>query len=221
MCRFLMVKSAGPLAPQRLLESFAELSERSPTPDGDLQADGWGVTWVDASDRWNVRKFPDPVWQSAAHFGEFPESRCFCFHARSASSPELKNAVEFNQPFIDGRYAFVFNGFLEGISLPYPVPGRIGSQKIWALLRSRLENAGGLESLRDLADLLNRRARRVQALNIGLNDGEYLYGLCQYGGHEDYYRNWVHVTPRLRMICSGPLAGFDFQPAPVGRAFSL
>src|SRR5512139_2318642 len=212
MCRFLMIQSVVPLSPERFLEPFAELSERSPAPDGDPQADGWGISWIDAANRWNVRKFPDPIWESAAHFGEFFESRCFCLHARSASSPEFKNAVEFNQPFIDNRCAFVFNGFVEGISLPYPVPGRIGSQKIWELLRFRLANTGGIESLRDVRDLLNRRSRRVQALNIGLSDGEYLYGLCKYADHEDYYRMRVYITPELRMVCSGPLKGFDFLP---------
>jgi len=221
MCRFLLVKSVGPLAPQSFLESFAELSERSPAPDGDPQADGWGISWLDAAGRWQARKFPDPVWESAAHFGEFTGSRFFCLHARSASSPEVKNTVEFNQPFIDDRYAFVFNGFLEGISLPYPVPGRIGSQKIWALLRDRLAGSSGPESLRQLKDLLNRRSRRVQALNIGLSDGDRLYGLCQYDGHEDYYRCRVHISPGLKMICSGPLKGFDFRPAPVDRVFAL
>jgi predicted glutamine amidotransferase len=221
MCRFLMVKSAGPLAPQRFLEAFADLSEQSPAPDGGPQADGWGISWVDAAGRWNARKFPDPIWESAGLFGRFPESRCFCLHARSASAPAVKNDVEFNQPFVDGRYAFVFNGFLEGISLPYPVPGRLGSQKIWALLRARLKASGCPESLREIKDLLNRRSRRVQALNIGLNDGDHLYGLCQYAGHEDYYRCRVHVSPGLRMICSGPLEGFDFRPAPVSRVFAL
>ncbi len=221
MCRFLVINSAGPLEPRRFLESFADLAERSPAPDGDPQADGWGISWLDAEDGWRARKFPEPIWEAAALFGEFPESRCFCLHARSASAPGLKNDVDFNQPFIDGRYAFVFNGFLEGMSLPYPVPGRIGSQKIWALLRDRLAGSGGSESLTELRDLLNRHSRRIQALNIGLSDGEYLYGLCQYADHEDYYRCHVHADPELKMICSGPLPGFDFRPAPVDRVFTL
>jgi predicted glutamine amidotransferase len=221
MCRFLLVKSGASLAPRAFLESFAELAERSPAPDGDPQADGWGIAWSRGSGLWDLRKYTDPIWESSALFGEFPESRCFCLHARSASSPELKKAVEFNQPFVDEHHAFVFNGFVEGISLPYPVPGRIGSQKIWSLLRCELETGGGVESLRAVQDLLNRRSRRVQALNLGLTDGEFLYGLCQYAEHEDYYRCHIHVDPQLRMVCSGPLPGFDFRPAPVGRVFAL
>ena len=221
MCRFLMVKSAAALSPREFLESFADLAERSPAPDGDPQADGWGISWTDGFGNWYASKFPEPIWESAARFVEFPATRSFCLHARSASSPELKGDVDFNQPFIDGRYAFVFNGFLEGISLPFPVPGRIGSQKIWELVRSRLEEVGGPRSLADVRDLLNRRSRRVQALNIGLSNGDKLYGLCQFDGHEDYYRCRVHDAPELRMICSGPLDGFDFQPAPVDRVFTL
>jgi hypothetical protein len=101
------------------------------------------------------------------------------------------------------------------------VPGRIGSQKIWSLLAARLAGSGGVESLSAVRDLLNRRSRRVQALNIGLSNGDKLYGLCQYDGHEDYYRSRVYKSPDLRMICSGPLDGFDFQPAPVDRVFTL
>ncbi len=147
MCRFLMIKSAIPVVPREFLESFAELAERSPAPDGDPQADGWGISWTDASGRWQACKFTEPIWESAARFVEFPGSRSICIHARSASAPELKNDLAFNQPFVDGRYAFVFNGFLEGISLPFPVPGRIGSQKIWELVRSRLAGSGGQDSL--------------------------------------------------------------------------
>jgi len=221
MCRFLVIKSAHPVVPRGFLESFAELAERSPAPDGDPQADGWGISWTDASGRWQARKFTEPIWESTARFAEFPGSRSICIHARSASAPELKNDLAFNQPFVDGRYAFVFNGFLEGISLPFPVPGRIGSQKIWELVRARLADSGGQDSLTEVHDLLNRRSRRVQALNIGLSNGDKLYGLCQYDGHEDYYRCRVHDAPELRMICSGPLDGFDFQPAPVDRVFTL
>jgi predicted glutamine amidotransferase len=221
MCRFLMVKSAAPVIPGEFLDPFAELAERSPAPDGDPQADGWGISWTDASGRWQARKFTEPIWESTARFAEFPVSRSICIHARSASAPELKNDLAFNQPFVDGRYAFVFNGFLEGISLPFPVPGRIGSQKIWELIRARLAGSGSQDSLAEVHDLLNRRSRRVQALNIGLSNGDKLYGLCQYDGHEDYYRCRVHDAPELRMICSGPLDGFDFEPAPVDRVFTL
>ena len=221
MCRFLMVRSAAPLDPQPFLVSFADLAERSPAPDGDPQADGWGISWLGESGQWDSRKYTDPIWESVSLFDRFPESRSFCLHARSASSPRLKDNVEFNQPFVGGRYAFVFNGFLEGISLPFPVPGRIGSQKIWELVRARLAGAGGRRSLTEVHELLNRRSRRVQALNMGLTDGGRLYGLSQFDGHEDYYRCRVHRSADLKMICSGPLEGFEFGPAPVNRVFSL
>jgi predicted glutamine amidotransferase len=221
MCRFLMIKSASPVIPREFLEPFAELAERSPAPDGDPQADGWGISWTDESGLWQARKFTEPIWESAPRFVEFPGSRSICIHARSASAPGLKNDVDFNQPFVDGRYAFVFNGFLEGISLPFPVPGRIGSQKIWELVRARLSDAGGRQSLAEVHGLLNRRSRRVQALNMGLSNADKLYALCQYDGHEDYYRSRVYDSPELRMICSGPLAGFAFLPAPVDRVFAV
>jgi len=221
VCRFLMVKADRARSPEPFLLSFAELSERSPAPDGDPQADGWGISWLDAEGAWRTRKFLEAVWESAHHFREFPASALFCVHARSASSPNLKNTLAFNQPFVDGRYAFVFNGFLQGMTLPQPVPGRIGSQKIWGLLRARLENGGPPQSLEELRLFLNERARRVQALNIGLCDGEHLYGLCQYAEREDYYRCWNHISPGLRMICSGPLPGFDFRPAPLNSVVVL
>jgi predicted glutamine amidotransferase len=221
MCRFLMIRSDAPLHPGRFLAGFAELAERSPAPDGDPQADGWGVSWLDDEGRWQARRFLEPVWESSRVFPEIPASFLFCFHARSASAPDLKNNIDFNQPFVDGRFSFVFNGFLQGMSLPQPVPGRIGSQKIWALLREFLDKSGPVESLAKLRDLLNSSARRVQALNIGLADGTNLYGLCQYDDHEDYYRVWHHASPGLRMIGSGPLEGFRFEPAPLDSIFVL
>jgi predicted glutamine amidotransferase len=221
MCRFLMVKSSAPLKPERFLEGFADLAERSPAPDGDPQADGWGISWLDNAGLWRTSKHPEPVWESGSLFKSVPESPLFCIHARSASSPDLKDNLDFNQPFVNDRYSFVFNGFLQGMSLPQPVPGRIGSQKIWTLLHGLLEEAGPALSLEKLRGLLNRSAKRIQALNIGLSDGLNLYGLCQYAEHEEYYRLWSHSTNGLRMIGSGPLDGFDFRPVPLNSVLVL
>jgi predicted glutamine amidotransferase len=43
MCRFLIVRAAAPFDPRELLTEFAEMARLSRAPDGDRQADGWGV----------------------------------------------------------------------------------------------------------------------------------------------------------------------------------
>ena len=45
MCRFLIVRTSSPLDPRGLMSEFAEMARLSRAPDGDRQADGWGVAW--------------------------------------------------------------------------------------------------------------------------------------------------------------------------------
>jgi predicted glutamine amidotransferase len=221
VCRFLMAKSATPISPSALLEDFAAMDEASRAPDGDRQADGWGAAWLDVAGGWRLFKSTAPIWEDKAAFGGIPPSRILIFHARSASFPWQKATLSYNQPFVSGPSAFVFNGLLQGVSLPRPVPGEIGAQKIWSLVSERLTAAPPGEALAAAAEILERNTRRLQGLNVGLTDGRHCHAICRYDGGGTYYQLVRHDSPGLSLISSEPLGSRDFVPVPQGAVITI
>ncbi|MEW5901909.1 MAG: hypothetical protein AB1715_10640 [Acidobacteriota bacterium] len=219
-----MVKAINPFPPEALLRKFSRMAERSRSPDGDRHGDGWGAAWLDDAGRWRSIKSLRPIWEEHDAIRQVPASRFALVHARSSSFPQHKCVPAYIQPFLDGNYAFVFNGLLRGVSLQ--VPGRIGSQKIWVLLLTLLKQAEDgessvLGSFAELYRILSKSSRRLQALNIGLCDGKHIYAGCQYESDADYYNLCIHDSAPLKMISSEPLEGFDFQPVQPGPVIRL
>ncbi|HNX98197.1 MAG TPA: hypothetical protein PKK12_10995, partial [Candidatus Aminicenantes bacterium] len=152
-----------PQRPVRWLRSFAEMARCSYSPEGDWQGDGWGVAWLGAEGRWHSRHSLAPLWQEEASFVSLPESRRWVCHARSASFPATRGVVAYNQPYLLGSTAFVFNGLLAGVRTPAPVPGRIGAQKIAHLVAENLEHRSLSRTLDWLQEYLNAHSRGVPA----------------------------------------------------------
>lgn len=214
MCRFLMVKSAAPLRPAPVLYRFAEMAERSRSTDGDRQGDGWGFGGLDEKGIWRGYRSLRPVWEDEAVFPLLPAARFFLVHARSASFSGQKGRLEYNQPFLGGGEAFVFNGLLRGVSLARPVAGEIGAQKIWNLFGSLAGGDIG-DRFTALVRILERSSREISALNLGLAGPGGFLAYCRSGTTGEYYRLGAAESAGLRMVCSEPLAGYDFHPIPV------
>jgi predicted glutamine amidotransferase len=212
MCRFLMIKSERPIPAASLLERFAQMAEKSRAPDGDRQGDGWGISWVDEKSVWQTKKSIKPIWTEASVFSQIPDSHLFLVHARSSSFPQHKNVIDFNQPFIEDPYGFVFNGLVRGISLPVLPGGGIGSQKIWYLLKGLLRHSEPKKSLVTLKDILARNSRVIQAFNIGLSDKKHIFAYCWYSENPDYYNLQFHDSPSIKILSSERLEGYDFSP---------
>ena len=151
MCRFLLCKSKQPINPKKILCSFAKMAEKSKAYDGDWQGDGWGFSWLE-DNKWQEYRALKPVWEEQEKFSKFPESYIFSIHARSASFPQHKNNIEYNQPYINESYSYVFNGLLKGVTLS--LPGDIGAQKIWLLLNYYLKNANLTQALYKTTEIL-------------------------------------------------------------------
>ena len=213
MCRFLLIKSRKSVKPAKFLAKFAEMAESSKAHDGDWQGDGWGISWLSQSREWQMRKSIRPIWKEENSFHQIPESCWFLIHARSSTFSRHKGVLDYNQPFFNESFAFVFNGLIKGVSLPLPTEGRIGSQKIWTILSKLLEDLSPPQALSKLVDLINKHSKVVQALNIGLCDKKNIYAYCQYSSNPEYYNLSVLNTPSLKMISSTPLDGYDFSPA--------
>ncbi len=124
-------------------------------------------------------------------------------------------------PFKRGRFAFLFNGLIKGVSLPYPTPGKIGLQKIWSLLNEFIKQSTPGEALLELQELLSKHSRSIQAMNIGLSDGMTMYAFCRYERFPEYYNLQSHESSTLKMICSEPLCGYNFKPTTPGQTVIL
>lgn len=179
------------------------MAKKSKAPDGDWQGDGWGVSWMDKNGQWQIYKSLLPVWEDRNAFGQIPKTAAFAVHARSASFPQHKGFLEFNQPYIAGKYSFVFNGLLRGVSLI--IPGKIGAEKIWYLVQNELKKRKPQEALDAVADLLKQNSRQIVALNMGLLDKEEFYSFSYFTQFPEYYQLRSFQTEGFRVICSEDL----------------
>jgi len=208
MCRFLLCKSKNLISPNRILKSFSNMAQKSKAFDGDWQGDGWGFSWLE-NNKWKEYKSLKPIWEENEKFMEFPQSNVFTIHARSASFPQHRNIIEYNQPFINNTFSYVFNGLLKGVTLS--LPGEIGAQKIWSLLNSYLDKIDLSRALDKTVNILKKNSKTIQALNIGLAKKNAISAYCFYLKHPEYYSLKYCDNFNIKLICSEVIAGFNFN----------
>lgn len=203
MCRFLLVKSQKPIKPKELLTQFAEMAKDSRAYDGDRQDDGWGIAWVDNQKQWKLNKSLFPIWEEENNFDQFPSTKIFVAHARSSSFPKDKGILAYNQPYVDGEYSFVFNGLLKGVSLP-EIPGNIGAEKIWYLLKRELKKNNVCNALERTKKLLLENSKEIIAFNVGLASSkkDKIYSLCYFTKYPEYYRLYEYRNQEIEITCS-------------------
>jgi len=201
MCRLLLAQFKRPTQPRELLARFAEMSKYSKALDGDWQGDGWGLAWLTDTKEWHTRKSLSPIWDDTESFSHIPNTSICIAHARSASFPQHKGIIEFNQPYLSGKYAYVFNGLLRGVTLS-SLPGKIGAEKIWYLLQQELKNNNPQEALAKLKQLLIDSSKEIIALNIGLATNEKIYSLNYFTRNSEYYSLHHWVENDVTIICS-------------------
>ncbi len=219
MCRFLLLKSKKPINPQPILEKFAIMAERSKAFDGDWQGDGWGFSWLDDKNSWKLYRSLKPIWKDQSSFDSFPKTGMFAIHARSATFPQHKGNIEFNQPYVNNPAIFVFNGYLKGVTLS--IPGKIGAEKIWFLLQKALKEKKPIEALEKVKNILKKNTKQIQALNIGLSDGKNIFALSYYTKHPEYYRLRYIKTKELSLISSEPIGEYNFSESSSGSILSF
>lgn len=215
VCRFLLAKSDRALPAGDIFARFAAMAEKSRTPDGDRQQDGWGACWTPDGRGWENHKSLRPIWLDGPGPMRRAAAQILVLHARSASARESRTEIAFNQPFCEGPAAFVFNGLLRSVSLR--VEGEIGSQKIWRLLSAFLRTRPPGEALMHLRGILRRHSAGPPAMNIGLSDGLDIYALGSAVPPTAYYALWLHRSERLAIISSEPLGGLPFEPLDGGE----
>ncbi len=218
MCRFLLCKSKQLINPKKILSSFAKMAQNSKAFDGDWQGDGWGIAWL-KDNKWQEYRSLKPIWEEKEKFLKFPQSYIFSIHARSASFPQHKNNIEYNQPYINEFYSYVFNGLLRGVTLS--LSGDIGAQKIWLLLNDYLKKMNLTQALYKTTDILKKNSRSIQALNIGIAGKNTISAYCHYTKHPNYYSLQYSDSSDVKIICSEVIDGFSFKSLPTNSLITL
>ncbi|MDO8609326.1 MAG: hypothetical protein Q7R95_02150 [bacterium] len=219
MCRFLVVKSKNKINPQELLSKFAEMAKKSRAFDGDWQGDGWGFSWLDNNNNWQLYKSTKPVWKDFESIDQTILTNKFAIHARSASFPEHKNNKEFNQPYINEPNIFVFNGLLKGVTIS--IPGNVGAQKIWNLLQNLLIKYPTEIALEKVKKILLNNTKKIQAMNIAIIDKNNIYALCYYSKHPIYYQLHLYQDDIIQFVCSEPLTGYSSSSISANQIITL
>lgn len=198
MCRLLAVRSAAPIDPGYHLERFRALCRSS----REYQGHGWGCAWFDDG-KWRLYRTVRPIWED--DFRPPGPVRLLLAHARSAFRDQ-GIAEENNQPFVAGGHAFVFNGELRGVRLR--VPGRIGAEKIFNLVR-RFAAGGSPAGVRKACRIVQRRSALVRAMNFVLAGDRWLVVHCCFHEAPDYYT--------LHKLNAGTQLVYCSEPYPDGR----
>lgn len=212
MCRFLPLTSQEPCEVGHIVRPFAQMCQQSRGMAGDWQGDGWGVAWWEEGQGWQRHRDIAPIWTESDVMQNLPQTRQLVVHARSASFAHHRGSVDYNQPYLWGDYAFVFNGFIQGVRLPRRVPGNIGAEKIRCLVQERLQQgASPQQTLEDVFNLLVRHSREIRACNLGLSNGrEYV----TYNGNPSgasYYQLHHVQHDALRMVSSEPFGTWEWR----------
>jgi predicted glutamine amidotransferase len=206
MCRILALTSVEPVDTAVHLRAFAEIARGS----REYQGHGWGCAWQDSGE-WRAYHNILPIWEDDV--SRFGRARAFVAHARSAFRDE-GIAVENNMPFLDGPFAFVFNGELRGVRIAET--GRIGAEKLFRFL-IRAGAGQGAEKLRTAMRLVGQRTRYVRAMNLVVGgEGRFVVGTSFNEDHE-YFTLHAKRTEGMTVVCSGAYAGDPgWSPLPNG-----
>lgn len=212
MCRFLMLTAAAPHDVRHIVTQFAEMCRNSTSLEGDWQGDGWGLAWQQAPGEWQQHRSLAPIWTETAIMAQLPLTHHVVVHARSASFAEHKDNVEYNQPYVHGSHVFVFNGLVKGVHLPRRVPGAIGAQKIWYLIRQQLRQGNTPpQALAQVYALLDQHSREIRACNLGVSNGQEYWVWNGNPTGNPYYALHHAQDDALRMVSSEPFGEWTWR----------
>lgn len=219
MCRFLLVKSKKLINPQSFLSAFSTMCENSRAPDGDRQADGWGIA-VKNQD-WELYKTLHPIWEDKKKFENFPNTNIFVIHARSAGFPNQKGFLDYNQPYIKDDIIFTFNGMIKGVRIPIQLQGQIGAQKIFSLLSKKIQENNPVNALKYVEKLFLKNSREVIGMNIGLVMQNTFYILCEYTKNQSYFTLRYYEDQDITIVCSEPILSYNWKSMKKGEILIL
>jgi len=193
MCRLLCVKSAQEFEISPLLEQLATISRESK----EYQGHGWGCAWVEDG-IWRYYHHIDPIWEHG--LDDFGKTTLLLAHARSAFRDE-GIVIENNMPFHDQRYAFIFNGELQGVRIKEQ--GRIGAEKIFNYIK-RFDKGDMLTAMQRAISVINKKTRYVRALNLVIADTKYAWLASEFNEDPDYFQMHKRESKDMKIVSSQP-----------------
>lgn len=215
MCRFLIINSQKPVNIADYLPDFAKMCQTSERN----QADGWGIAWP-TKDGWQTEKFLSPIWETSEKFSSFPQSKVFFVHARGSSFKKHQGNVDFNQPFVNGKNIFVFNGFLNSVKLPENLEGQIGSQRIFNLLLKNNQEGPASASVKARM-VLEDHSNLIEGLNYAFSDGANTTVVCRYLENPDYYAVRYYADQEKEIVSSYDFGKLNFKKLNNGEHLNL
>lgn len=221
MCRFLLAKTPTPSDHNQLLKDFVQMAKKSKTTEGDRQGDGWGYSWLDENNTWQSYHSLKPIWQDDRSLPLVPPTTQLIVHARSASFERHKGKLSYNQPYLEKKYAFVFNGLIKGVKLKHQVPGEIGAQKIFNLILQNLQTQTPESALKKVHHFIKSNSKEVKGFNIGFSDSHNIYCLSDYSSNKKYFQLHYFNGEKIKIICSEQIGDFNWQKVPAEQVVRL
>ncbi|PJA55175.1 hypothetical protein CO165_04960, partial [Candidatus Roizmanbacteria bacterium CG_4_9_14_3_um_filter_33_18] len=127
--------------------------------------------------------------------------------------------IEYNQPYTNESYSYVFNGLLKGVALS--LPGDIGAQKIWQLFNNYLKKNNLTQALNKTGDILKKNSQNIQALNIGIAGKNTISAYSYFTTHPNYYSLQYSDNSDVKIICSEVIDGFNFKSLPTNSLITF
>ncbi|MDH3695381.1 MAG: hypothetical protein OER96_12515 [Gammaproteobacteria bacterium] len=177
------------------LEQLTKISRESK----EYQGHGWGCAWVEDG-VWRYYHNIDPIWQH--DLKGFGKTTLLLAHARSAFRDE-GITIENNMPFHDNRYAFIFNGELQGVRIKEQ--GRIGAEKIFNYIR-RFDKGDMLTALTRAVGVINKKTRYVRAMNLVLADTNSAWLASGFNEDPNYFQMHKCESKDMKIVSSLPYA---------------
>lgn len=155
MCRmFALFGESGRSIPRSFLEKFIKTCHWGKWRQGDFighHGMGWGVLWLDKSDRIRTFRSLLPIWRSNWRALLKLNSRCIVVHARFCPPWAISSSDV--HPITENKRLYMFhNGIIATDSIPPPEHGRLkkkfnntgmDTRRYLLSLQGELESAGG------------------------------------------------------------------------------
>ena len=207
MCRFLVIDSKKNITVKNYLTDFSKMCKKSER----FQGEGWSIVWKEGGE-WSQYKSVKSKWEDKTIFNNIPTRSTYIIHARGASFQKHKDFIGFNQPFISKENIFAFNGFINGVSIPYKVKGDIGSEKIfnlYLLLKNKYQDP--TKALENLNKIITNNAKIIEAMNVCIINNGTVSTLCRYSDNKDYFTIQYKKTKKITIISSAEFGDHKFN----------
>ncbi|MBP9758755.1 hypothetical protein KBD45_03600 [Candidatus Dojkabacteria bacterium] len=209
MSRILVINKKERFDVEENFKIFAEVSENNPTPDGNWQGDGWGISYIDPLLKWRGFKTFVSIWKNIGFAHIFMPSNIFMLHVRTLIVEEEYVSEENNLPYFNDELSLVYDGDQLESKIDKSVKPLI--DRIWEQIQ--IVDKSNLESeFKTICEQINLEAEGYKAFNLVLSDKQNMYVYCKYNPEAESYYQIHYFTNELKTIISSqPLEIEDMQ----------